>query len=128
MCSYIPYFLSKFGEIQFINQGFITEKPRVGHFFSTFRGPLAQKLEIGSQNSCLQNKWYGRPLPTCQVWSNSVNARRRENENKSVFVFIFCLFVTPGVAYCTWVSQTCRDVRHFNEVQLHDLLIDFHVV
>jgi len=53
MCCYSPHIRLKFGEIRFLIQGFITEKPLVGHFFPKFRGPLAQKLWAGSQNNRL---------------------------------------------------------------------------
>jgi len=66
MCSYNPHIRLKFGEIRFINQRFISEKPRVGHFSAKFWEPLAQKLRVGFKNSCPQ-KWYGTPLFTCQV-------------------------------------------------------------
>jgi len=95
LCAASLHIRLKFGKIRFINQVFITEKPRVGHFCPKFREPLAQKLGVGSQKLSME-KWYRGPLSICQVWWRSVYARRRENENKS-----FCasfLFATLGVA------------------------------
>jgi len=74
----------------------------------------SQKLGVRSQNNCIQKKWYGRPLSICQVWRRSVYARRQENENKSSCVsFFVCL---SHWAWPILVSQSCRNVRHFNEV------------
>jgi len=124
MCSYSSHICLKFGKIQFINQGFITEKPCISHFSPKFLGPLAEKLGAGSQNSCLWKKWYGRLLSTCQVWWRSVYARQHKIENNQVLVFLF-------LSCWTWpvlVLQTCHNVLQFNEIYFCHLLINFHKV
>jgi len=57
--------------IWFINQRFIAGKPCVGNFSPKLQAPLAQKLRVGSQNSCLRKKWYGGPL-SMTLWWRSV--------------------------------------------------------
>jgi len=54
MCCYSPHRHLKFAKIWFINQGFVTEKTARRSFLHKLLGPLAQKLEIGSQNNCLR--------------------------------------------------------------------------
>jgi len=59
-----------------------------------------------------------------QIWKGvadlrSTRAREQESFCASFFV---CL---SRWAWLILVSQTCRDVHHFNEVQLRHLLIDF---
>jgi len=121
-CLSIGYTLNRFIKIWYINQGFISEKPRVGCFFPKFRG-RSPKTRSRISNQLSMETCYGRPLSTCQVWWRSVYARRRENENKS-----FCVSFCVCLSRCVWpilVLQSCRDVRQFNEVQLRHLLINF---
>jgi len=49
---------------------------------------------------------------------------RTATRNRKSRVIVRLLFVAMGVAY--FVSETCRDVRHFKEVELRHLLTDFY--
>jgi len=83
----------KFGEIRFINQGFITENSLDGHFFPKFREPLSQKLDVRSHGINDTDVLYP---PAKFGGDRFIHGDTRTKIR--VFVFHFRLFVTLGVA------------------------------
>jgi len=124
MCSYSPHIRLKFGEIRFINQGFITKNRASVISPQNFRGPYPQNW--GSDPKTVVYRKHGTDVLIYVPSLVEIGLRTATRERKSEsFVFLFC---SSRWAWPILVSQTCRDVRHFNEVQLRHLLIDFHGV
>jgi len=91
MCSCSPHILLKFGEIRFINHGFITEKPRVAHFPPKILVAPVPKLGLDPETVLCRKNGTDVLYPHAKFGGDQFAHGDAKKENKRVFVFLFLL-------------------------------------